>query len=153
MLREIDDLGDNGVAAVAVNRQVSGPSQRKAEREADTAQKLGAMPQAADALAHGQISIEHADTLARVAERTSPEHVDADLVEPAEAAPADLFAKRASSWAGKHESTAKAEARDATQRAERELVTWHVAAGTAEHLDGSAVPAGWRPTRGGCRGS
>lgn len=125
VLREIDTLDDRGLPAAAVNRSVSGRSQRKAQREADTAHRFGAMPRAADALAAGRISAEHADTLARAAERTSPEQVDAELVDPATSAPADLFAKRASSWATKHESRARAEERHAKQRAARELVTWH----------------------------
>lgn len=125
VLREIDELGDRGLPAAAVNRSVSRRSQRKAQREADTAHKLGAMPKAAEALAAGRINAEHADTLARAADRTSPEQVDDQLVETATSAPADLFARRASSWATKHESQDQAAARHAKQRAARELVTWH----------------------------
>ena len=125
VLREIDALDDRGLPAAAVNRSVSGRSQRKAQREADTAHQLGAMPKAAEALAAGRISAEHADTLARAADRTSPQQVDDELVDPATAAPADLFAKRASSWATKHESRDRAAERHAKQRAARELVTWY----------------------------
>lgn len=139
VLREIDALGDRGLPAAAVNRAISGRSQRKAEREADTAQKLGAMPKASHALSLGEISVEHVDTLARAAERTSPQHVDAELLDTAKKAPADLFAKRASTWATRHESAAKAHQRHARQRAERELVTWHDGGDTengALHLHG-----------------
>lgn len=125
VLREIDELGDKGLPASAVNRSVSHRSVRRAQREVATAETLGSMPHTAEALACGEITVEHADTLARAAQRTSPAHADDDLLSQAKTAPADLFAKRASSWATRHEPAASAAARHAEQHTARELIIWH----------------------------
>lgn len=129
VMAELDSLHDGGLDAADEARAVTHRSARSAARDAGTAGALAQLPAAADALAAGQITIEHAEKLADAVRETSPEEAD-ELIGVAEQVPADLFAKRATRWLGAHRSRQAVEERHERQRAERELVVWNDEGGT-----------------------
>ncbi|MEZ5167397.1 MAG: DUF222 domain-containing protein [Acidimicrobiales bacterium] len=94
----IDGLGDKGLDAAGVLRVEGRVSARAAGRMAATAKKLESLPKTAEALAEGAITFEHAESVAKAAETVTAEKADAELVEQAKAAPADVFGKRAREW-------------------------------------------------------
>lgn len=98
-------LGDGGAGASVVFRGASKCSQREADRRARRADALVALPSAADALAAGVITAEHVDTLARAAEATSAEAVEAsDLLAKAKCRPADLLSRDIRDWTRRHQT-------------------------------------------------
>jgi hypothetical protein len=78
------------------------------------------MPRTAAALASGRISLQHAEAAAAAAERISPVEADSELIDDAEALPADGFAKRAREWAAAKERRADQQPRHQRQRSLRE---------------------------------
>ena len=125
----LDSLGDAGADSAAVGRFVGRRSERQAKKDMVTARGLAEMPALAESLAEGRLNVEHAAIVADAAEHMTPEVAEA-LVKTAEAMPADLFARKALEFVGKHTSAAEAEERHAKQRARR--AGWH-----KTHGDGS----------------
>ncbi|NIS28979.1 MAG: hypothetical protein GWN79_01695, partial [Actinobacteria bacterium] len=119
----LEQLDDGGVDGAGVTRARTKMSSRAARRAARTASQLARMPGTAAALAEGRITVEHAEAAADAAERTSPEAVDAELVDDAAALPADRFARRSREWAGSKERLADQQARHDRQRSLREART------------------------------
>ena len=138
----IDDLGDGGPDGAGVTRAVGKRSKRASSRAAKSAQALRKMPVTRQALAEGRINEEHADAAAEAAERTSPEAADAELPVLAEQIPADLFAKRARSWAGARERDAQRQSRHERQRMLREAKRWTDAEGMRWYLLGFDADTG-----------
>lgn len=124
ILAELDSLDDGGLDAASEARTVTHRSARLAKRDAAMAGALAQLPAAADALAAGQITVEHVEKLADAVRETSPEEAS-ELVGVAEAIPADLFAKRTTKWLGARRSRETTEERHERQRAERELLVWN----------------------------
>ena len=118
----LDSLGDAGADSSVVGRSVGRRSERQAKRDMTTARGLAEMPALAESLSEGRLNVEHAAIVADAAEQLSPD-VAAELVPLAESIPADLFARRAREFVGKHTTAAEAEARHARQRARR--AGWH----------------------------
>lgn len=133
VLAELDSLGDGGLDAAAEARTVTHRSARGAARDTVTASALAQLPEAAGALASGQITVEHAEKLADAVRETSPEEAK-ELVCVAEQTPADLFAKRTNRWLGARRSRDDIEDRHERQRAERELVVWNDEGGAGSLL-------------------
>ena len=125
----LDSLGDAGADSAVVGRSVGRRSERQAKKDMVTARGLAEMPALAESLAEGRLNVEHAAIVADAAEHVTPEVAEA-LVKTAEAMPADLFARKALEFVGKHTSAAEAEERHAKQRARR--AGWH-----KTHGDGS----------------
>ena len=125
----LDSLGDAGADSAAVGRSVGRRSEGQAKKDMVTARGLAEMPALAESLAEGRLNVEHAAIVADAAEHMTPEVAEA-LVKTAEAMPADLFARKALEFVGKHTSAAEAEERHAKQRARR--AGWH-----KTHGDGS----------------
>jgi len=124
VLAELNGLDDGGLDAAAEARTVTHRSARGAKRDAETAGALAQLPAAADALASGKITVEHAERLAEAVHETSPEEA-IELVGVAEQVPADMFAKRANRWLGERRDRHAVEDRHERQRAERELSVWN----------------------------
>ena len=125
----LDSLGDAGADSAVVGRSVGRRSERQAKKDMVTARGLAEMPALAESLAEGRLNVEHAAIVADAAEQVTPEVAEA-LVKTAEAMPADLFARKAREFVGKHTSATEAEERHAKQRARR--AGWH-----KTHGDGS----------------
>ena len=123
VMAALDALDDGGLPASAEARAATHQSSRAAERAAETAAGLAALPQAADALAAGRLTLEHAERLASLVDETSAEQV-AELVPLAEKTPADLFRKKSNRWLSSRRSREAIEERHRRQRAERELSVW-----------------------------
>lgn len=99
LLGAVDTLDDRGASASAVARSITRCSPREADRKARRAVTLARLPDAADALAEGALTLEHIDTLSRAVDATSPDAVAASgLIEQAARRPADLAAKDAREW-------------------------------------------------------
>jgi hypothetical protein len=124
VMAELNALDDGGLDAASEARTVIHRSARGAKRDAATAGALAKLPAAADALASGQITVEHAERLADAVHETSPEEAT-ELVTMAEQIPADLFAKRTNRWLGARRDRHAVEDRHARQRAEREFSAWN----------------------------
>ncbi|MEM8707781.1 MAG: hypothetical protein AAGE98_15055, partial [Actinomycetota bacterium] len=107
------------------------------------------MPALAESLAEGRLNVEHAAIVADAAEQVTPE-IAAELVPLAESVPADLFARKAREFVGKHTSAREAEERHAKQRARR--AGWHKTHGDGsveiharfDKATGEQVLAAWR---------
>ena len=115
----VDGLGDNGLDGAGVLRSRGRVSSTAAARSAKTATQLEQMPQTAKALDEGRITPEHADAVARAAEKTSPEQADEALIDEAAAAPADVFAKRSREWTNRQKRADDGTARHERQRRNR----------------------------------
>ena len=145
----LDSLGDAGADSSIVGRAVGRRSERQARKDRVTARGLAEMPTLADGLAEGRLNVEHAAIVAGAAEQVTPE-VAAELVPLAEAIPADLFAKKAREFVGRHTSAAEAEARHRRQRARR--AAWHTVNGDGsvelharfDKSTGERVLAAWK---------
>jgi hypothetical protein len=124
VLAELNSLDDGGLDAAAEARTVTHRSARGAKRDEATAGALVQLPAAADALASGQITVEHAERLADAVHETSPEEAS-ELVGIAEQIPADLFAKRTNRWLGARRDRHAVEDRHAQQRTQREFSAWN----------------------------
>jgi len=101
LVRAIDGLGDRGLNGKGVLRAQGKTSAKAAARVAETATMLSDMPEVEAALESGQITSEHADAVADAAKKVSPEDAERELLDAAEIAPADVFAKRTREWAAK----------------------------------------------------
>ncbi|MEM9465683.1 MAG: HNH endonuclease signature motif containing protein [Actinomycetota bacterium] len=145
----LDSLGDTGADSAVVGRSVGRRSERQATKDRVTARGLAEMPTLADGLAEGRLNVEHAAIVAAAAEETSPE-VASELVPLAESIPADLFAKKAREFVGRHTSAQQAEARHRRQRERRS--GWHHINGDGsveiharfDRATGESVLAAWR---------
>jgi hypothetical protein len=118
-----DRLGDKGVDGAGMLRSAGRMSSKAASTAARTANSLEALPQTAEALEQGRITVEHAAAVAAAAEKVSPELADAELVESAASAPADVFAKRSREWAGRNRVDDGSEEHD-RQRRNRQSKHW-----------------------------
>ncbi|MEZ5165541.1 MAG: DUF222 domain-containing protein [Acidimicrobiales bacterium] len=137
----IDGLGDKGLDAAGVLRVEGRVSSRAAGRVAATAKKLEALPKTAEALREGAITFEHAELVAKAAETATAERADAELVEQAKAAQADVFGKRSREWSTKHradDGTAEFE----RQRRDRRVTHWTGDDGMAMFLAALDKPTG-----------
>lgn len=119
----LERLEDDGISASAEARSVIHRSRRAAANDVETAAALGSLPAAADALAAGRITLEHAERLAQLIDETAAEQV-AELIPLAEQTPADLFRQKSNRWLADKRSRERVEARHRRQRAERELDLW-----------------------------
>ncbi|MEZ5167978.1 MAG: DUF222 domain-containing protein [Acidimicrobiales bacterium] len=137
----IDGLGDNGLDAAGVLRVEGRVSARAAGRMASTAKKLESLPKTAEALREGAITFEHAESVAKAAETVTPERADAELVEQAKAAPADVFGKRSREWSTKHREDDGTEAFE-RQRRDRRVTHWTGDDGMAMFLAALDKPTG-----------
>jgi len=123
VLAELDALTDGGVDAAAEARSATHRSARAAEKDARTADALAHMPTAAESLASGTITVEHAERLAVLAAHTSSTEAS-ELLPLAEQTPADLFRKKSNRWLSSRRSAKEIEQQHQRQRAERELSVW-----------------------------
>lgn len=161
----LDSLGDAGADSAVVGRSVGRRSERQAKKDMVTARGLAEMPALAESLAEGRLNVEHAAIVADAAEHVTPKVAEA-LVKTAEAMPADLFARKAREFVGKHTSATETEEHHAKQRARR--AGWHTTHGDGsveiharfDKATGEQVLAAWRRRTdrmwhddGGCRGS
>ena len=145
----LDSLGDAGADSAVVGRSVGRRSERQAKKDMVTARGLAEMPALAESLAEGRLNVEHAANVADAAEQVTPEVAEA-LVKTAEAIPADLFARKAREFVGKHTSATETEERHAKQRARR--AGWHKTHGDGsveiharfDKATGEQVLAAWR---------
>ncbi len=145
----LDSLGDAGADSAVVGRSVGRRSERQAKKDMVTAPGLAEMPALAESLAEGRLNVEHAAIVADAAEHVTPKVAEA-LVKTAEAMPADLFARKAREFVGKHTSAAEAEERHAKQRTRR--AGWHTTHGDGsveiharfDNATGEQVLAAWR---------
>lgn len=145
----LDSLGDAGADSAVVGRSVGRRSERQAKKDMVTARGLAEMPALAESLAEGRLNVEHAAIVADAAEQVTPEVAEA-LVKTAEAMPADLFARKAREFVGKHTSATETEERHAKQRARR--AGWHKTHGDGsveiharfDKATGEQVLAAWR---------
>ncbi len=87
-------------SASGLLRDATGVSSRTAKTKIDVAHTLERVPEAADALATGEITSEHAAHLARAAKAHDP---DDDLLRAARSEPADTFANTARAWVNGHD--------------------------------------------------
>lgn len=125
----LDSLGDTGADSSIVGRSLGRRSERQAKRDTMTARGLAEMPALAASLAEGRVNVEHAAIVADAAEQVTPE-IAGELIGVAESMPADLFARKAREFVGRHTTAADAEKRHARQRERR--AAWHKV-----HGDGS----------------
>lgn len=145
----LDSLGDTGADSTIVGRSVGRRSQRQAKKDQTTARGLAEMPTLASGLAEGRLNTEHAAIVAAAAEMVTPE-VAAELVPLAEAIPADLFAKKAREFIGRHTTADEAERRHRRQRERR--AAWHTVNGDGsvemharfDRVTGEQVLAAWK---------
>lgn len=118
----LDSLGDAGADSSVVGRSLGRRSERQAKRDSVTARGLAEMPALADSLAEGRLNVEHAAIVADAAEQLTPK-IATELIGAAESMPADLFARRAREFVGKHTTAAQAEKQHRRQRDRR--AAWH----------------------------
>ena len=109
-----------GPAAAEVLQDSVRMSGREARRVARVAEQLASMPNTAERLASGDITMDHATALANAAEQCGADAVDGDagLLERAGVAGADAFAKEARGFAAR-QSPDRGEARLERQRRAR----------------------------------
>ncbi|MEZ5168529.1 MAG: DUF222 domain-containing protein [Acidimicrobiales bacterium] len=112
-----------------------------AGRMAATAKKLEQLPRTAEALRDGAITFEHAESVAKAAETVTAERADAELVEQAKAAPADVFGKRSREWSTKHRAD-DGSAEYERHRRDRRLTQWTGDDGMAMFLAALDKPTG-----------
>ena len=112
--------GGAGPAAVEVLQDSVRMSGREARRVARVAEQLASMPNTAERLASGDITMDHATALANAAEQCGSDTVDSDagLLERAGVASSDVFAKEARGFAAL-KSPDRGEARLERQRRAR----------------------------------
>ena len=86
--------------AVRVLKQKSRLSGRDAKRMAKVAERLPDLPKVTEALAEGEITVEHAKAMADAADKVGPETVDSDakLLDEATRSGPDGFARKARDW-------------------------------------------------------
>ena len=123
VMAAIDSLGDDGPSSATESRSATHRSSRSSDRDAETAGALASVPGAADALAAGAITVEHAERLGALVQETSADQV-AELIPLAEQTPADLFRKKSNRWLSSRRSLEAVEEQHRRQRAERELSVW-----------------------------
>ena len=104
-----------------------------------TARGLAEMPALAESLAEGRLNVEHAAIVADAAEQVTPEVAEA-LVKTAEAMPADLFARKAREFVGKHTSATETEERHASSEPVERAGTRPMATARSRSTHGSTKP-------------
>ena len=89
-----------GTDAVKVLKQKSRLSGRDAKRMAKVAERLPDLPNVAEALADGEITVDHAKAMADAADKVGPDVVDSDpwLLEEATKSGPDWFARKVRDW-------------------------------------------------------
>ena len=114
-----------GPAAAEVLQDSVRMSGREARRVARVAEQLASMPNTAERLASGDITMDHATALANAAEQCGADTVDGDsgLLERAGVASSDAFAKEARGFAAR-KSPDRGEARLERQRQARTASTF-----------------------------
>ncbi|MDE0669822.1 MAG: HNH endonuclease signature motif containing protein [bacterium] len=119
----VEGLDDGGVDSVEVLRRNAGSSQREARRRKRRAEALAEMPNVADALAAGAISVEHAEALARAAGVTSAEAVDrdAELLAQVAGVPADRAGRHIEVWTQRNQDPTDLHEQHLRQRRRRRL--------------------------------
>jgi hypothetical protein len=121
----LEDLGDSGAGPSTMFRGATKCSQREADRRARRGKGLASLPTTAAALAKGDITTEHADTLIRAAEATSANAVEAsDLLDHARQRPADLHGKETRDWTRRTQSQSSQEAQQRRRREARRSVIY-----------------------------
>ena len=86
--------------AVRVLKQKSRLSEREAKRMAKVAERLPDLPKVAEALADGEITVDHAKSMVDAADKVGPDAVESDptSLEEATRAGPDGFARKARDW-------------------------------------------------------
>lgn len=120
---EIEALGDGGVNSKTVLREAGRMSTRSANTVAKTAAGLAEMPQLADSLADGAITVEHAAIAVGAATKTSSQQVDDELSKLAETSSVDVFAEQSRRWVNRNQAD-DGSARHEAQRQGRSLKNW-----------------------------
>ncbi len=120
----IDALADSGLDSAGVLRSVGRVSQRTASRVSATAARMAQLPATAASLAAGEITAEHANTIADAAEQMSASLVDSHLARAATQAPADVFAKRARQWVSDQQTETDIAQQHQHQRRNRSMKAW-----------------------------
>ncbi len=111
------------VGEASVVRGATRCTQREADRAVARGQLMEALPEVGDALACGEISGAHLDTLSRAAERTTVEDVGASsLLTLARAKPADAMSKQVNDFVRITASDADLAARLQKQRSQRRAI-------------------------------
>ncbi|MCY4368187.1 MAG: DUF222 domain-containing protein [bacterium] len=111
--------------AVGVLKDKSRLSGRDAKRMAKVAQRLPDLPQVADALSEGEITVDHAKAMVDAADRVGSEAVesDPDLLEEATRSGPDRFARKARDWSNRKLIEAGVDTMERQRRA-REAKLW-----------------------------
>ena len=122
----IDALADTGADAATVGRAMGRRSMRQAKHDQSVARTLTELPALADSLAEGRVNVEHASIISRATSEVDLD-VAAELVPMAESLPADLFARKAREFVGRH--TDQAAARERHERQRRRRAGWHTVHG------------------------
>ena len=91
---------DPGTDAAGVLKKKSRMSGRDAKRMAKVAERMADLPNVAEALAEGDITVDHAKAIADAVDKVGSEAVESDptLLEEATQTPPDRFARRARDW-------------------------------------------------------
>ena len=110
---------------VEVLKEKSRMSGRDAKRMAKVAEKLPDLPQVADALADGDITVDHAKALADAADKVGADVVESDpgLLEEATRSGPDRFARKARDWSNRKLVEAGVDILERQRRA-REAKLW-----------------------------
>ena len=144
----VDRLGDRGVDGAGMLRSAGRVSSRTAARASKRAESLEELPATRDALVEGRITAEHVDAIAAAAEIVTPEQAYAELVQQAEAAPADKLAKDSRQWAtnnrddnGADEHAAQLSNRSAHKWVQRTGLKMHSFHAQLDRVDGQTVAA------------
>ena len=111
--------------AVGILKDKSRLSGREAKRMAKVAERLEDLPQVADALADGDITVDHAKSLVDAAERVGSDVVESDagLLEEATRSGPDRFARTARDWSNRKLIEAGVDTLERQHRA-REAKLW-----------------------------
>ncbi len=110
---------------VGILKDKSRLSGRDAIRMAKVAERLPDLPQVADALAEGEITMDHAKAMVDAADRVGSEMVESDpgLLQEATRSEPDRFARKARDWAGQRLIEAGVDILE-RQRLDREAKLW-----------------------------
>ena len=114
-----------GTDTVRVLKQKSRLSGRDAKRMAQVAERLPDLPKVADALAEGEITVDHAKAMADAADKVGPDAVESDpgLLEEATRTAPDGFARKARDWSNQKLIGAGIDILE-RQRRDREAKLW-----------------------------
>ena len=111
--------------AVRVLKRKSRLSGRDAKRMAKVAERLPDLPKVAEALAEGEITVDHAKAMADAADKVGPEVVESDpaLLEEATQTEPDTFSRKARDWSNRRLIEAGIDILERQRRA-REAKLW-----------------------------